>query len=327
MTERSDLLQSIAGTIVDYRAGQISTPTPDHVQKWVGQFDEDVQIAVLKETDHVLKQTYLPKTTVEKSLSGLVVNNQITGGDPCSYWSSVKFLDIQTGGNSQHDMLEMFGAALNSTCGLNFDDCTSASGAFVYLDDGIYTGNRLLKDLRAWVQSDAPKNAELNVIVIALHLGGKWYVEQKLKDVAVSVGKSIKVNWWPCVEIEDRRTYTDSSDVLRPTTIPDEQPVLDYVESLRYSLTLRKPGNLGENGLFSSEEGRHILEQEFLKAGVQIRSICSNLNIYQRPLGNMVLETLGFGSLLVTFRNCPNNAPLALWVGPPWYPLFPRKTN
>ncbi len=42
---------------------------------------------------------------------------------------------------------------------------------------------------------------------------------------------------------------------------------------------------------------------------------------------HMTLETLGFGSLVVTFRNCPNNAPLALWVGDPWYPLFPRTTN
>jgi hypothetical protein len=41
----------------------------------------------------------------------------------------------------------------------------------------------------------------------------------------------------------------------------------------------------------------------------------------------MKLETLGFGSLIVTFRNCPNNAPLAFWVDSPWYPLFPRTTN
>ena len=321
------LLQSIADTIVDYRAGQICTPTPGHVQKWVDQFDKNVQIAILKEIDHVLKQTYISKTTVEQFLSGLVVNNKITGGDPCPYWSSVKFLDIQKGGNSQHDMLEMFGAALNSECGLNLDDCTGTSGTFVYLDDGIYTGNRLLNDLRSWIQSDAPKNAELNVIVMALHRGGKWYVKKELRKATDSVGKSIKVNWWRCVEIEDRKTYTDSSDVLRPTAIPDEPPVLDYVSSLKYTPTLRKPGNLGENGFFSSEEGRHILEQEFLKAGVKIRSICPGLNPRQRPLGNMVLKTPGFGSLLVTFRNCPNNAPLALWVGPPWYPLFPRKTN
>jgi hypothetical protein len=101
----------------------------------------------------------------------------------------------------------------------------------------------------------------------------------------------------------------------------------EYVQALRYPVMLRTPGNLGENGFYSSEEGRDVLEQEFLKAGLHIRSICPYLNEFQRPLGNTVLDTLGFGSLFVTFRNCPNNAPLALWAGAPWYPLFPRKTN
>ncbi len=55
--------------------------------------------------------------------------------------------------------------------------------------------------------------------------------------------------------------------------------------------------------------------------------MCPNLGESQRPLGHTSLEALGFGSMIVTFRNCPNNAPLALWVGAPWYPLFPRTTN
>jgi hypothetical protein len=96
---------------------------------------------------------------------------------------------------------------------------------------------------------------------------------------------------------------------------------------LKYKPVFRTPGNVGENKFFSCEDGRHLLEQEFLKAGAKIRSLCPHLNKYQRPLGNMVLETLGFGSLFVTFRNCPNNCPLAFWAGDPWYPLFPRKTN
>jgi hypothetical protein len=69
------------------------------------------------------------------------------------------------------------------------------------------------------------------------------------------------------------------------------------------------------------------VEQQFLLKGIKIREQSPLLPKYMRPLGNMVLETLGFGSTFVTFRNCPNNAPLAFWAGDPWYPLFPRKTN
>jgi len=100
-----------------------------------------------------------------------------------------------------------------------------------------------------------------------------------------------------------------------------------HVAAMRYPPTLRAAGNPGAAGLFSSDAAKILLEQEFLKAGVHIRQICPNLSAVQRPLGHMTLETLGFGSLIVTYRNCPNNAPLAFWVDAPWYPLFPRTTN
>ena len=100
-----------------------------------------------------------------------------------------------------------------------------------------------------------------------------------------------------------------------------------YVAAMRFPPHLRTAGHVGGSGIFSSDAGRQLLETEFLKAGVRIRQMCPHLNQYQRPLGNMILDTLGFGSLIVTFRNCPNNAPLALWAGDPWVPLFPRTTN
>jgi len=56
-----------------------------------------------------------------------------------------------------------------------------------------------------------------------------------------------------------------------------------------------------------------------------------------RPLGFEKLESLGFGSLFITYRNIANNCPLALWYGNPdyspphplglWYPLFPRRSS
>ena len=135
------------------------------------------------------------------------------------------------------------------------------------------------------------------------------------------------MTWWRAIQLEDQKINTNSSDVLRPVTIPDDDAVNEYVKAMTHKPHLRTAGQVGGVGIFSSDAGRQLLEQEFLKAGVQIRKLCPQLNKYQRPLGNSVLETLGFGSLIVTFRNCPNNAPLVLWVGEPWYPLFPRTTN
>ena len=68
MNERSKLLVSIADTIKDYRAGEIAQPTPDHVDRWIYQFDNTVQVPLLREMDHVLKGTYLSKSSVSRFL-------------------------------------------------------------------------------------------------------------------------------------------------------------------------------------------------------------------------------------------------------------------
>ena len=68
-------------------------------------------------------------------------------------------------------------------------------------------------------------------------------------------------------------------------------------------------------------------------AGASIRESCASLSDKMKPLG-FGDYGIGFGSMIVTYRNCPNNAPLALWWGVDgakqsrrWVPLFPRKGN
>lgn len=129
------------------------------------------------------------------------------------------------------------------------------------------------------------------------------------------------------MDMEDRMDHIDASDVLRPASIPDDASVKSYIASLGARPELRPSGKVSGAGIFSGEAGRSLLEQEFLKAGVMIRKMCPNLIGYQRPLGNRILASFGFGALTVTYRNCPNNCPLAFWVGDPWYPLFARRTN
>lgn len=326
MTERNDLLASIATTTADYREGDLPAPTPDHVDRWVNQFDGDVQLPILREMDHVLKQTYISRKEAKKFLAGLFGTEKLVGEDPCAFWSGVKFLDIQGGGASQKEMLALFGRILTKKCGISIDDCGAEPQAFVYLDDAIFSGGRASQDLVKWIKEDAPDKARLHVVVIATHQSS-YYNKNKVTAAMKEAEKSIKITWWHSVDLEDRKKYTDSSDVLRPVAIPTDPAVQEYTEALRYQPQLRTPGKVGELGIFSSDAGRQLLEQEFLKAGVRIRGMCPHLNQYQRPLGNMVLDTLGFGSMIVTFRNCPNNAPLALWAGDPWHPLFPRTTN
>lgn len=326
MSEQSDLLASISETIADYREGDLPSPTPKHVDRWVSQFNSGVRLPILREMDHVLKSTYFSRGKTKQFLASLFNAERLVGDDPCAFWEGVRFLDIQQDGASQKEMLALFSKVLEQECGLAVEDCGSDPHAFVYLDDAIFSGGRIGNDLVAWISDQAPDEAKLHVIVIATHQGA-YYHKNRIREARRESGKKIRFGWWHAMELEDRKKYTDSSDVLRPVSIPADPAVQAYANNLRFSPQLRNAGQRGELGLFSGDAGRHILEQEFLKAGVRIRRMCPNLNDYQRPLGNMVLDTLGFGSLIVTFRNCPNNAPLALWAGSPWYPLFPRTTN
>jgi hypothetical protein len=322
-------LESIARTVTGYREGEITPPSPAHIDKWARQFDEPVRERLIAELDHVLERTYIPKSKVEEFLGAVLKTEKLAGKDPCAFWKTVGFLDIQSGGQSQKEMLRLFDAVMRRTCGYGLKDCKSNAGTYVYLDDVVFTGNRVLGDLRTWVNSGAPEKSYVHVVTMAFYRGGQYYAQTRLDEVAKGAKKEIKTQWWRILELEDRKNRLNLADVLRPRNVPSDPAVQEYAKQMsdKYPLLLRTADGLGENKFYSSEEGRSLLEQEFLRAGVRIRSMCPYLNEYQRPLGNIVLKSLGFGSMIVTFRNCPNNAPLALWAGNPWYPLFPRKVN
>ena len=329
MLTREQLLISIADTIHDYRAGDIDQPTPEHVECWVKQFDKDVQLPILQEMDHVLKQTYFSRIRVTEFLQGLIHTKALVGDDPRRFWRNVKFLEIQEEGESQTELLALFNKLLEAQCGFGIDQCGDNTSTFLYLDDGIFTGNRTRGDIRAWVRSQAPSKAKLHIATIAIHLNGYFHARKHIKEAAKVAEKKINIQGWCEIELENRIMVSckDRTDVLRLTKIPDETNVKEYIEQAEYRPKLRSPGNIGGNALYTGDEGKKLLEREFLKKGVRILKKNPKLGPRQRPLGHTPLDTFGFGSLIVTYRNCPNNVPLALWVGKPWYPLFPRVTH
>lgn len=299
-----------------------------HVDKWVRQFPDATQDPLLAELAHVFSKTYFTRKNVKGFLSAIAANEKLTAGDPVAFWKHTDVLNIQTAGNSQRDMLMLFDKALQKTCGIGLVDCGKAPvSQYVYLDDVLFSGGRIKHDITKWIKEAAPQKAKIHIITIAYHQLGQWRTENDIKAVAKEVGKSIELSWWSVFQVEDRKAYMARADVLRPTAIPADAATAQYVAGLNLQPVFRTPGQVGALEFFTSEKGRSLLEQQFLVSGVRVRSICPYLNTYMRPLGNSMMGTTGFGSMIVTYRNCPNNAPLVLWAGNPWYPLFPRKTN
>jgi len=325
MNQQNALLESIAGTIADYREGQIPRPTPAHVEKWISQFDAGVRLPILQEMDHVLKKTYFSKDRVLAFLREMVTNRKLTGGNPVDFWQNVQLLKIQQRGSSQKVMVKMLSEVLRENLNVTVSDRNVESDTFVYLDDGIFTGNTITNDVHRWINASSPTNANLHVVTLVQH-AGQYFAKNQILQAAESAQKEIKLFWWRKMFLENRMTYRHRSDVLWPTVVPDEASQ-EYADSLKYPPKLRPAGGVGANRLFSSDARRQILESEFLKRGVHIRGRSSRFVYALRPLGSIILENFGFGSLVVTYRNCPNNTPLALWANNPWYPLFPRVTN
>lgn len=333
MTERTDLLASIAHSIRTYREGEIPPPTPDHVDRWVSQFTPAHQLSFLREFDHVIRGTFIEKSDVITFFDGLLICKELVGDSPAAYWARSNFLRIQQDGQSQKHMISLLGERLQAAFNLDINKCGSPHGDFIYLDDVLFSGNRISSDLENWISNKAPEKAVIQIVLIAFHTGGQYYIDNKrLKDTIAASKKDITVNFWRIFEIQNQAYWKYTSDVLWPAIIPPSPEVQAYVAGeKRFPHQLRQPG--GTSRFFSSEEGRHVLEQEFLIAGVKIRNKVASPKEVLRPLGFSMFG-VGFGSLIATYRNCPNNCPLALWWGDPkaatgpfsWYPLLPRKT-
>ena len=320
MTERSDLLAAVAGTIRDYRAGEIAEPTPDHVERWISQFDQVVQVPMLRELDFVLQRTYVSRSRAQQLLSVVAKHY------PCDFWRDAHILDIQQRGRSQADMLEIFLPILREQCGPGIGYQGAPGGEFIYLDDAIFTGKRAIDDLTRWARRQAPAKATLRIMTFALYRGGRYWIDQKA--ASWKWGKEIahKYGVFQNFRFENRRYYRNKSDVLWPTA---------EVYSAE-GFAPRTPV-AGTSRIFASEEGRQLLEREFFNAGLRIQGFAREPNPALKPLGFYQFNP-GFGALFVTYRNCPNNCPLALWYGEPeryppshplgrWYPLFSRKPN
>lgn len=332
MSKRDDLLVSVASEIKTYRKGDLPEPTPNHVDRWLHQFTPAQQLPFLQEFDHVIKQNFITQKSVMDFLRNLVANQELVGTDPTEYWSSANFLSIQRNGQSQKEMLKLFSKCLEEECGLELDACGDDRGDFIYLDDVMFSGSRVGNDLEAWIINSAPQSATVHVIVAALHSGGSYLVDNKLKTVVGQSGKKIAIKYWHAFEIENRKRYKNSSGVLWPTAVPNVAEVHAYMAlPSKYPFEPRLPSAAAIEP-FSSEAGRQVLESEFFIAGAKIRAMSENPKPSMRPLGFSPFG-VGFGSMIVTYRNCPNNCPLAMWWGDPeatsgalhWYPLLPRE--
>ena len=339
---RASLLQSLATIIADYRHNEITSISPEHVERWLTQFDKSDQQTILIEMNFIMRKFYFSRIRMKKCLHKFLKEGVIATGNPRTLLPHVHFIKNQQKGSSQRVMLNLIDEILHEEYDYSLAQCgTSNIGLYVHVDDSIYTGNRLRYDLTSgedapsWITNKAPLNCTLLIYATAIHKDGYTYVERYIQQEAKS--KGIHVRWGYSLLINNGRISDNSIEALWPEDTLHDQQVNTYVSNLQTRLEqqnwpthnlFRYSSVASQETLFSSLEARRIVERAFLKKGIDIITACRTIAPSMRPLGFIKVSSLGFGTFFVTYRNIANNCPLVLWwsVGN-WYPLFPRKTN
>ena len=354
--EVQKLEQSISVIIKDFRQGTAGIDlNSDHVHKWVSQFDVDDQKVILEETLQIFQKWYFNRIKIEQFLDEIlqsVVQDENQENAP-EVFKNIVFLDMQEKGKSQTNLVQMLQTLVKKkyNCNVNIQSQVSSGNKhYIYIDDGLFTGSRLIKDLTRCVEL-ASENTKIDIWYLISCESGQSYSERKLKSIVEEKNINIKINVMNEIhnnktieKVKDVSVWYPIQDCLWPNENLDSVPIIkNYKTSLESVLGKEKPipyfyrtNRLTYTpGIFTSMKNRNIVECAFLKKGIEIVQKCkTEKGMY--PLGYNLYPSAGFGSFCATDLNVSNTCPLVLWWGnvtkkgnilDNWYPLLPRRTN
>ena len=340
-----DYCQEIADIISDYRQHDRKSGSLDtvfnkyHVERWISQFDNNQDI-ILEETANLLSEYYFPEGTIVDYLETIYSSNKIWGSRISNAISDTIFLDCQSKGHSQHELYIKSRNIILDLYGVDINDYDTDSKNFLYVDDCLFSGNTLRKDILNLL-GDIPNGSTIDAVFIAVHSFSQWWVKQTLKEILDE--KNITLNIWSFKEIQNSGGKNLRYECLWPIEYCSEllDKYLQLIDQEANDNPEKKVRLFRETkytgGPYTSNTNRVIFEQELMEAGLKIMGFCENPKQYMRPMGFDNRISFGFGAFFATHMNMSNNCPLAFWWGDPnanswhplsrWYPLLPRKTN
>ncbi len=326
----------IAEILKDYRSGEIEQITSDDVAKWADQFPYDRRgdrFFLLSEMLHLLNKYYYSRQRATQDIQRFIVRLS----EYCALrGSSIQKLNFykrkQAYGNSRLEMLEMLNAELKKFSGFGINEC-GGSNTLVYIDDCLFTGVRLKKEVEAILDL----NLSVREIIIwypVVHTEGYYKQKQSLLNLKRKQSSPNFYFFDPMVAIENCNENYLPIEWFWPKKHEDKS-INEYLQA-RYGNAntdemFRPQGTPKIERVFKSPQGRDVIEKMFFKIGIKLMGdFCMHEHI--RPLGFNYSNNLGFGSLFISHRNIANNCPLALWFEPnkpelKWFPLLRRKHN
>lgn len=325
-----DLMGQIAVKLNDYRNPPQGGMSIHHVTRWIGQFELNDRRFVLEETDRLLGIGYFSERDYRRVVSSIATDEK----NECSFQTAA-FLDIQNQGASQSEFLGL----LQEGCEVQLHIVTrksqrqrvSSFDEFIYVDDVSFSGAKAINDLTWFTEHYDLQNINLLVYFLGAHTYATWKIKDQLERKFAERNISVGVGGDEFVLVENQRRNSSSSEVLWPrehsVSIPEWAG-----GDITYQGTYRN-GYIANN-FFPDEQRRDRFEAILTKVGFDILGYSQNPSAVIKPLGFSTFNGVGFGGTIFTYRNCPNNTPLAFWWGTYlrtgiraldcWYPLMKR---
>ncbi|HDS6887226.1 TPA: hypothetical protein QH084_003128 [Morganella morganii subsp. morganii] len=326
----SDLMGQIAAKLNDYRNPPQGGMSLDHVKQWINQFELNDRRFVLEETDRLMGIGYFSESDYRRVISSIATDEQNE-----SLFQTAAFLDIQNQGTSQSEFLDL----LREDCAEEFDIMTrmsprqrvSSFREFIYVDDVSFSGAKAINDLTWFIDNFELQHIKILVYFLGGHTYSTWKIKDQLERRFADRNISVVVGGGDFVFVENQLRNSSSSEVLWPKAQSVSIPKWANGQT-HYSGTYRN--GYTANTFFPDEQRRDRFEAILTKIGFDILGHSQNPSDVIKPLGFSTFNGVGFGGTIFTFRNCPNNTPLAYWWGTYlqtgnraldcWYPLMKR---
>ena len=325
----NEAADGVAAVFQDYRTSDgLDPPDRDSVLVWMEQFDESNadKAIFLKELISIYSKTYHPLERVRSNMKSIASQRNLVGADPTRFWETVDVLDIQSKGFSQSDLRGILAQEVKTLYNVDIQSHDGEGRHSLYLDDAIFSGNCVYRDIKDWAEHRV-EPARLTIIALDVASGVEFSLKKRLEPEI-----NVKPTVWHFTATDNRSNAGSKADVLRLRTFPTDEASQSYLQNRLQGgpAALLRGTSANGSSLFTDEARRELVELMFWRAGLKCLDECPLLSDNVRPLGYCSAagqNKLGFGSLFASYRNCPNNAPVALWAGNPWIPLLRRGTN
>lgn len=333
MKSYEECLRFISNCIAEYKENEDKSAR-ELVLKWASQFS--APSFMIKETAFIMNNFYITKKKEERLIKDHILSTEVLAcvGD----LTDCSILSVQDKDKSQSCLAKK----LQNSFRINYNGIEipindETKKVFIYLDDCLFSGGTLIKDCN----HSLLKNCKNKVIFLYFGAYTQGYKRVIERNEIIKKLMELDSQFFANYVFENEKKYLNNDDIFypkRPTTgnlrhhvlnIDDyyfREPSSSSVGHVNISLTETIP-------IFSSSENRDKYENELVEAGVKIRRAYGIESESMNPLGLSPIDKLGFGGVLMNYRNCPNNLPLCFWYGDQlncdskWVPLMKRNNH